>query len=57
MKMKDVRALTVTYADGTEETFDPIRAFHRESTNYARGAKTPDEGWTEHEIRWSERGQ
>jgi hypothetical protein len=51
---KDITSVTVTYEDGTTERFDVI-GFHRTYTNYAKGAKTPDDAWTEHEIRWSDR--
>jgi hypothetical protein len=52
---REVRTVKVIYADGEEEEFDPIIGFYRTSINYDKGAKSPDDGWRQHEIRWSDR--
>lgn len=50
-----VKRVEVVYEDGTVEAYETTQnACHITRQNYDKGAKTPEEGWTQHEIRWTE---
>jgi len=51
---REVRTITVTYADGETETFDPIVGFHRTFRNNKAHERDHTKVWLDHEIRWQE---
>lgn len=52
MIRRDVKSVTVEYEDGAVESFQMDGMFHVVRQNYSKGAKTPEQGWQQHEIRW-----
>lgn len=46
--------MTVTYADGETETFDPIVGYHQVHRQHDRGLPNPSPARLQHEIRWSQ---
>lgn len=55
MIRKEVKRVEIVYADGTVEAYDTDHdAYHVVRQNYSKGAKTPADGWQQHEIRWTD---
>ncbi len=52
---REVRAITLTFDDGSTTTVDPVVAYYTERMNYNKGAKKPEEAFREHSIHWTDR--
>lgn len=50
--VREVRTVTVVYADGETETFDPVKGIYKTLRNNKSHEKDHKNVWLEHEIRW-----
>lgn len=52
MERKNVKSVTIEYADGTVETHQGDEMRHVSHKHYRKGDKTPEDGYMHHEVIW-----